>query len=230
MFSTDEGWPTVIQNPKKKAFPLIRIVFQIMCFCLFVIIMTSCGQGEKRSTPDSTIESAALFDAAALNNTASLSHEDQAGKQFYDVAEFFLSQGKLEDAAKSFYQAKGYADAWDRCMDAWGQLVPRKTIAAGDYHAVGVRNDGTVLATGDYSYGQCATLSWSNVIAVDAGTFHTVGLTSDGHVLFVGRKESVPSDISAWSDIVAVKADNWATWGLKADGTVLSWGRIGSYQ
>ncbi len=60
------------------------------------------------------------------------------------------------------------------------------TIAAGMFHLVGLRGDGTVLAVGKDDFGQLDVSSWTNIKAVAAGTFHSVGLKEDGTVVAVG--------------------------------------------
>ncbi|WP_341586308.1 RCC1 domain-containing protein, partial [Neisseria gonorrhoeae] len=56
-------------------------------------------------------------------------------------------------------------------------------IAAGWRRTVGVRTDGTVLATGRRNEGACDVADWSEVVAVSAGDWHTVGLRADGTVV-----------------------------------------------
>ena len=48
---------------------------------------------------------------------------------------------------------------------------------------VGLRNDGTAVAVGDNSLGQCNVDDWTGLIAISAGQFHTIGLREDGTVL-----------------------------------------------
>jgi hypothetical protein len=71
-------------------------------------------------------------------------------------------------------------------------------VAASYYHTVGLRSDGTVIAVGDNSTGQCNVRRWTNIIQVAAGSYHTVGVRSDGTVLAVG-----------WDDIQQCAVGNW---------------------
>ena len=99
------------------------------------------------------------------------------------------------------------------------------SIAAGDYHTVGLRRDGTVVAMGDNYDGLCDKVSgWSDIVAVAAGGPFTVGLRSDGTVVATGENDDGQCDISGWSDIVAVAAGNTHTVGLRRDGTVVAVG------
>ena len=70
-------------------------------------------------------------------------------------------------------------------------------IAAGQYHTVGLKSDGTVVAVGDNYDGQCdvGSQSWTDIVQVAAGDFHTVGLKADGTVVAVGY---VIGDVGGW--------------------------------
>jgi hypothetical protein len=94
-------------------------------------------------------------------------------------------------------------------------------VAAGDYHTVGLKADGTVVAVGDNYFGQCNVSTWSGIIQVAAGGGHTVGLKADGTVVAVGANYGGQCDVSGWSGITQVAAGGGHTVGLKADGTVL---------
>ena len=109
-----------------------------------------------------------------------------------------------------------------------------ETISAGEFHTVGIKADGTVVATGRNSEGQCNVADWKNIIAVSSGWEHTVGLQSDGTVVateFTGKQEYYRNqcDVSGWTDIVAVSAGTFHTVALKDNGTVVAagWNRDG---
>ena len=56
-------------------------------------------------------------------------------------------------------------------------------IAAGGTHTVGLKKDGTVVAVGLNSEGQCDVSEWRDIVMIAAGSYHTVGLKSDGTVV-----------------------------------------------
>ena len=93
-------------------------------------------------------------------------------------------------------------------------------------HTVGVKSDGTVLAT-DYIgnpllyFGQCDVSNWTDIVAVETNSLQTVGMKSDGTVVAVGY---YGNNVSNWSDIVAISAGICHTVGLKRDGTVVAVG------
>ena len=74
----------------------------------------------------------------------------------------------------------------------WRDIVD---VAAGSGHAVGLRADGTVVATGDNRRGQCGVSGWTDIVQVAAGYDHTVGLRSDGTVVAVGDSGGFKTDV-----------------------------------
>ena len=105
-------------------------------------------------------------------------------------------------------------------------------VSAEDEHTVGLKSDGTVVATeykGDYYHGQCEVSDWTDIVAVAAGPYHTVGLKSDGTVVAVGSSSYGKCKVSDWTDIVAVAAGKFHTVGLKKDGTVVATEYKGDY-
>lgn len=97
-------------------------------------------------------------------------------------------------------------------------------IATGYFHTVGLKSDGTVVATGDNESGQCDVSGWTDITAVSAGGYHTVGLKSDGTVVATGYDGSGQCDVSGWTNITAVSAGRYHTVALKSDGTVVATG------
>ena len=98
--------------------------------------------------------------------------------------------------------------------------------SATDSHSVELKSDGTVVAVGDNSDGQCNVGGWRDIVAVSAGGslivgFHTVGLKSDGTVVAVGSNRKGQCNVGDWRDIVSISAKDGCTVGFKADGTVV---------
>lgn len=102
--------------------------------------------------------------------------------------------------------------------------LPNGRIAAGSRHTVGLQSDGTVVATGENTYGQTNVSTWSSVIQVAAGARHTVGLRSDGTVLATGDNSEGQLNVSDWTDIKMIACSDYDTLGLKSDGTVVTTG------
>ena len=58
-------------------------------------------------------------------------------------------------------------------MGGWRGIT---AIAAGSWHSVGLRADGTVVACGGRDYGQNRVEAWKNVTAITAGMNFTLAL------------------------------------------------------
>jgi hypothetical protein len=101
-------------------------------------------------------------------------------------------------------------------------------LAAGAFCTVGLRSDGTVVATGDNSYGECNVGYWRTIVAVSVKCQHTVGLKSNGTVVATGYNFYGQCNTSSWRDIVGVAAGYGHTVGLKSNGTVVATGIEGS--
>jgi len=98
------------------------------------------------------------------------------------------------------------------------------TISAGPYVTVGVRSDGTVVATSTYDD---YVSDWSDVISVSAST-NIFGVRSDGKVYALGYfNDYSQCDVSSWSDIIMVSADDYHTVGLRSDGNIVAVGSEG---
>jgi len=59
-------------------------------------------------------------------------------------------------------------------------------VGAGGNFTVGLKVDGTVVATGYCAQGQCNVGSWTGIAQVAAGSNHVVGLKTDGTVVATG--------------------------------------------
>jgi uncharacterized repeat protein (TIGR01451 family) len=126
--------------------------------------------------------------------------------------------------------------------DIPGGLTGVTGIAAGLYHSLALRADGTVAAWGagttnsgsSPDYGQSVVpAGLSNVVWIAGGAFHSLALKADGTVAAWGAgttntgsspnsgQSAVPDGLS---NVVAVAAGYYHSLALKADGTVIAWG------
>ena len=149
-----------------------------------------------------------------------LSPEEEA----YLRAEELLAEGKLGEAAIAFAKLNGFSDSRNRSFSIWATIAQRDLVSAGGSHTVGIKADGTVMATGWNSDGRCNVGGWSDMEAVSAGDYHTVGLVHGGTVVATGWNDYGQCDVSGWTDIVAISAGYVHTVGLRADGTVVAVG------
>jgi alpha-tubulin suppressor-like RCC1 family protein len=99
-------------------------------------------------------------------------------------------------------------------------------IAAGYYHSVALKSDGTMVAWGDNTEGQ-TTLQGSpgEVVAIAAGNAHTVAMKNDGTIVAWGRNvEGQTALQSGLSGVAAIAAGGDFTMALQSDGRVVAWG------
>lgn len=97
-------------------------------------------------------------------------------------------------------------------------------LAVGFYHTAGLKRDGTVVAAGRNSEGQCGVGAWTDITAIDCGAYHTVGLKRDGTVVAAGSNESGQCLVAEWTDIVMIACTDYDTIGLRRDGTLVHTG------
>jgi alpha-tubulin suppressor-like RCC1 family protein len=79
----------------------------------------------------------------------------------------------------SDYDYKDSAEVWQ-----WQDIV---AIKAGFFHIVGLKADGTVVASGENELGQCNVSEWKDIVAIAAGGMYTAAMKKDGTVLVTGR-------------------------------------------
>ena len=103
-----------------------------------------------------------------------------------------------------------------------------KAVGAGEYHTVGLRNDGTVLGCGRMRNGWDMTTgwldiikNWKDIVYIDSGTDHIVGIREGGSVVAFGNNYFGQCDVSEWRNVISVAAGKRFTIGLCADGTIV---------
>lgn len=99
-------------------------------------------------------------------------------------------------------------------------------LAAGAFHYLALRGDGTVSGFGRNQNGQATVPpGLANVVGIAAGGDHSLALMGDGMVAAWGRNWDGQTDVPAnATNVVAVSA-GWAhSLALRNDGTVLAWG------
>jgi hypothetical protein len=92
------------------------------------------------------------------------------------------SDGTVYTSAEA--DLSGKVGSWNEGDVAdWTDIVQ---IAAGRCHTLGLRSDGTVVATGANDHGQLDVSEWENVAAIATSDTYTVGITQDGKFLLAG--------------------------------------------
>ena len=134
-------------------------------------------------------------------------------------------------------------------VDTRTKNVVTPKIAAGYYHSIALRSDGTVWTWGENDFGQLGDRTTLNrtipiqvsglneVVDVAGGGFHTIALKSDGTVWSWGYNKqgqlgnestitsTAPMQVRKLSGIVAIACGGFHTIALKSDGTVWTWGK-----
>jgi len=91
----------------------------------------------------------------------------------------------------------------------------------GGASVIGLKSDGTVVATGDNINGQCNVSSWTGITQVAFSSNSTFGLKSDGTVVATGNLNYGQSAVLNWTGIKQISAGFIHVVGLKYDGTVV---------
>jgi hypothetical protein len=100
-------------------------------------------------------------------------------------------------------------------------------LAAGSYHSLALKNDGTVGGWG----GTEIPAGLSGVTAIAAGGFHSLALKSNGTVVGWGDNQYGQTTIPAGlSGVTAIAAGTYHSLALRGNGTVVGWGRNSSGQ
>ena len=82
-------------------------------------------------------------------------------------------------------------------MEGWKDIVK---IVLGNYYTIGLKKDGTVIATGWNEYGQCDTSEWTDIVDIVASYGHVLGLTKDGKVVAIGWNDYGQCNVQGWNN------------------------------
>lgn len=116
------------------------------------------------------------------------------------------------------------------------QVTDVVAIAAGQYHSMALRADGTVVSWGRSSDNNIQDFPSNltrdvGVIAIAAGYWHSLALKADGSVVGWGDDKYskgahiVPEDLN---NVIAIAAGEYHSVALTADGTIVEWGHTSS--
>ncbi len=125
-------------------------------------------------------------------------------------------------------RVSGWGSGW------YGRVLPPPdlsnvvAVAAGDYHGLAIRNDGSLAMWGHY-YGRVPVGSpppdLGPVTAIAGGRSHTLAVTAEGRVRAWGDNSDGQTDVpEGLADVIAVAAGFVHSLALRRDGTVIAWG------
>ncbi|MDR1692275.1 MAG: zinc-ribbon domain-containing protein [Oscillospiraceae bacterium] len=162
-------------------------------------------------TTDESADVSDLWDISAVSAGSAISTEG-LGENYYL---FLKTDGTVISRCNyNIIPAAGKYNVSD-----WQDII---AISAGIWHSVGLKSDGTVVATGHNENGECDVSGWSDIVAVSAGFNYTVGLKSNGTVLVAGKFDKRNRNaMSKWRNIVAVASGDRYTIGVKSNGKVV---------
>ena len=184
---------------------------------------------------------AALESAGEMNEAAALfdtlgAYRD-AEERLLRIARAATGLANGEEALSAFRGMSPEARAKMVALGSAREALPQGVIAVGFYHTVGVCADGSVVAGGDNSFGQCDvsalgrssekqcdTSSWRNITAIAASDYATFGLTKEGRMVCTGYYDY--SEPRKWPGLAAVAGGSYNLAALRTDGTVWSFPKL----
>ncbi|HOB97598.1 MAG TPA: immunoglobulin domain-containing protein [Verrucomicrobiota bacterium] len=123
-------------------------------------------------------------------------------------------------------QVAGWGANWCGELDIPAGLTGVVKVAAGEAHALALREDGTMIAWGDNLHGQCdVPAGLRDAVAIAAGGFHSLALRRNGNVVGWGYSKGGLLDVPPELDsVTAIAAGMGHSIALRGDGTVRCWG------
>ena len=110
--------------------------------------------------------------------------------------------GLTQDGSLVYGGVFGYSGTEYFDEDSIGTWTDIMAISTGGSHLVALKENGTVLASGNNNYGQCDVGEWKNIARVEAYSSTTVGYGEDRQIYFTGYNclEKALSDLQSESE------------------------------
>ena len=176
--------------------------FYILLAALLLLTLAACSKAPEAEPADEAPGWQAKYDLgvrylsegnyqeAIIAFTAAIEIDPKQPKIYDRLATAYELAGDDEAALRTLLD--GAAATGDRALAARAEekrSVPIVAVAAGWEHTVGLKADGTVVAAGENSYGQCDVSGWTDIISVATGEGHTVALKANGRVIARGNNK-----------------------------------------
>lgn len=109
-------------------------------------------------------------------------------------------------------------------VSAWYDIA---AIECGNNHVVGLKSDGTVIASGSNNNGQCNVMGWNNVSKIYAHKNTTIAIKKDGTILATGEIKNY-SELRKLKDVKEVFCNEYNEYyALLNDGTITAKEKVG---
>lgn len=106
-------------------------------------------------------------------------------------------------------------------VEEWKEII---AISSSANSVVGLKKDGTVVATGDNYEGKLNTQEWSKIIQVKAGVWGTFAVRENKTLVYAGKlpeNQKENFEKHQWNNLKAIEG-NWDLIGIDKDGHILS--------
>jgi len=118
--------------------------------------------------------------------------------------------------------------AWGDDSDGIVSNIPEGNdfvdVAAGKYHALAIRSDGSLAAWGWNDYGQCDVPPGNDYVAIAGGSRHSIALKSDGSLIGWGDNSSGQIDVPTGNNYVAIASGDYHNLAITTQGLIVGWG------
>ena len=106
-------------------------------------------------------------------------------------------------------------------VEEWKEII---SISSSSNSVVGLKKDGTVVATGDNYEGKLNTQEWSKIVQVKAGIWGTFAVRENKTLVYAGKlleNQEENFEKHQWTNLKAIEG-NWELIGINKDGHILS--------
>ena len=106
-------------------------------------------------------------------------------------------------------------------VEEWKEII---AISYSANSVVGLKKDGTIVATGDNYEGKLNTQEWSKIVQVKAGVWGTFAVRENKTLVYAGKlpeNQKENFEKHQWNNLKAIEG-NWDLIGIDKDGHILS--------
>ena len=106
-------------------------------------------------------------------------------------------------------------------VEEWKEII---SISSSSNSVVGLKKDGTVVATGDNYEGKLNTQEWSKIVQVEARVWGTFAVRENKTLVYAGKlpeNQKENFEKHQWNNLKAIEG-NWDLIGIDKDGNILS--------